>query len=351
MKRYIMIFILALTLTAGLHAQAQKPAAANVAPEDVGVNVEALLLAKPVERVNGTVLTQRDLLREMYTIFPYAKQHNGFPKAMEADIRDGALKMITFEELVYQEAKRRKMTIAPERLAKAERQYRKQFATREQYQKYLQDECNGSAQVMRMRIKRSLLIEDLLNAEIKNKSGITLSEVRAFYLKYPERFKLPEMFALQTITIMPPMPKDPKQAPVPPTAEQLNQMKARADEALRQAQQTKNYEEFGVLAEKISEDDFRVMMGDHRTVMAKDLPPAILQTVAKMQPGQISGVVQVDNAYTIIRLNSHSPARMQKFEEINNALRAQMKFKKAETLRHELDAQLRSKAKIEQVSN
>jgi len=35
---------------------------------------------KAVARVNGAVLTDRDLLREMYSIFPYAQQHNGFPK-------------------------------------------------------------------------------------------------------------------------------------------------------------------------------------------------------------------------------------------------------------------------------
>ena len=67
---------------------------------------------KPVVRVNGTVLTDRDLLREMYSIFPYAKQHNGFPKAQEASIRQGALEMIIFEELVYQEARRRNLTIS-----------------------------------------------------------------------------------------------------------------------------------------------------------------------------------------------------------------------------------------------
>ena len=54
---------------------------------------------KPVARVNGAVLTDRDLLREMYAIFPYAQQHNGFPKAQEAAIRQGALEMIIFEEL------------------------------------------------------------------------------------------------------------------------------------------------------------------------------------------------------------------------------------------------------------
>ena len=49
---------------------------------------------KPVARVNGAVLTDRDLVREMYAIFPYAKQHNGFPKSQEAAIRQGALVMI-----------------------------------------------------------------------------------------------------------------------------------------------------------------------------------------------------------------------------------------------------------------
>src|ERR1700687_6086192 len=68
---------------------------------------------KPVARVNGAVLTDRDLLREMYAIFPYAQQHNGFPKAQEAAIRQGALEMIIFEELVYQEAMRRKLTVPP----------------------------------------------------------------------------------------------------------------------------------------------------------------------------------------------------------------------------------------------
>ncbi len=69
------------------------------------------ITGKTVARVNGSVLTDRDLLREMFAMFPYAKQHNGFPKGEEAEIRRGALAMIEYEELVYQEAERRKMTI------------------------------------------------------------------------------------------------------------------------------------------------------------------------------------------------------------------------------------------------
>ena len=66
---------------------------------------------KPVVKVNGAVLTDRDLMHELYVIFPYAQIHNGIPKDMEPQMRRGALEMIVFDELVYQEALRRKMTI------------------------------------------------------------------------------------------------------------------------------------------------------------------------------------------------------------------------------------------------
>src|SRR5512139_3409092 len=61
---------------------------------------------KPAVRVTGAVLTEADVFRQMNSIFPYASQHGGFPKAMEKDIRKGAIEMLVFEELLYQEAKR-----------------------------------------------------------------------------------------------------------------------------------------------------------------------------------------------------------------------------------------------------
>jgi len=351
-NRNLHLAVIALTLAVGMPLAAQQRDARPSAPAPATVAVAtALPPAKPVARVNGTVLTDRDLLREMYSIFPYARQHNGgFPRAMEADIRRGALKMIEFEELVYQEAKRQKMTIAPERLAKAEKLFREQFESEQQYKEFVRVEANGSLQVVRAKLTRSLLIDDLLKAEVENRSGITLAEARAYYLKHPDRFKQPESFALQSITIMPPVRPTPKQPnPPPPTPEQLKQMKVRADDALRQAKATKTYEEFGMLAEKISEDDYRVMMGNHKTVDVAELPPAILEAISKLQPGQVSGLILAEGAYTIIRVNAHTPARTQKFEEVSAGLRAELRRNKQEMLRHELDAKLRKSAKIEEL--
>jgi parvulin-like peptidyl-prolyl isomerase len=296
-------------------------------------------LGKPVARVNGAVLTDRDLLREMYAIFPYARQHNGgFPKEMEAGIRSGAMQMIVFEELVYQEARRRKMTVGPVKMQRAEADFRKQFATAEQYQEFVKAEFNGSEQVVREKIRRSLLIDALLGIEIAGKSTVSPSEVKAYYDKNPALFRYPESFAFQTISVLPPEKA---------TAKQLKEGRKRAEDALRQAKTTKSYEEFGLLAEKLSDDDYRVMMGDHKFVDRDKLAPAVVQALLAMQPGQITDIIQIEQAYTIVRLNKHVLAGKMNFADIKGKLKKELEAKKAENLRAALNKELRRKAKVE----
>jgi parvulin-like peptidyl-prolyl isomerase len=299
-----------------------------------------LVSDKPVARVNGAVLTDRDLLREMYSIFPYARQHNGFPKAQEAAIRQGALEMIIFEELVYQEAVRRKLTISPEKLNRAEADFRKQFNSPDEYQQYLQAETHGSPQQVRQNIQRSLLIDQILKSDVENKSAVTLAEVKAYYDKNPGRFQQPESFGFQSISVLPPLK---------PTAEQAKAAQKAAEDALRQAKATKSYQDFGLLAEKISQDDFRVNMGDHKIIGRDKLPPQIVQAFSTMQPGQVSGLIQIESAYTIVRLNVHNMAKKQSLQEVKGDLKVELQKSKYEKLRSGLAKQLRAKAKVEEV--
>src|ERR1700757_5261599 len=136
-KRGIMKYQLPLCAVLGLVLSAASAQMASHQPTAVASSASAqtsplVVSDKPVAKVNGAVLTDRDLLREMYSIFPYAQQHNGFPKAQEAVIRQGALEMIIFEELVYQEAQRRKLTIPAETLNRAQADFCKQFNSPEQ---------------------------------------------------------------------------------------------------------------------------------------------------------------------------------------------------------------------------
>jgi hypothetical protein len=295
---------------------------------------------KPVARVNGTVLTDRDVLREMYTIFPYAQQHNGFPKAQEATIRQGALEMIIFEELVYQEAERRKLAIPAEKLNRAESEFRKQFNSPDQYQQYLQTEMRGSEKQLRQQMRRSLLIEQLLKTDVELRSAVTPAEIQAYYTKNAAKYSQPESFSIQSISIVPPLKATP---------DQEKEAKKKAEEALRQAKATKSYQEFGLLAEKLSEDDFRVNLGDHKVVGADKLPPQVVKTLQPMQSGQLTGLIQIETAFTIIRLNVHTPPRKKPLSEVSNDLKTELQKSKYEKLRSNLAKQLRAQAKIEMV--
>lgn len=297
---------------------------------------------RPLLRVNGAVLTDLDLQREMLAMFPYANQHNGgVPKSMEPQIRQGAVRMIIFEELVYQEAKRRKMTVPPAQMAHAMKQFRKQFASQQQYQQFVQGEFHGSEAGVRAKVERSLLIDKLLKLEVTDKATVSVAAAKEYYDKHPERFRTPESFSFQSISVLP---------PENPTAAQLQEARKRAQDALKQAKATKNYEEFGVLAEKISEDSFRVMMGDHKAADRSKLPAPVVNAFLAMKPGQVSDIVEFDkNAYTILRLNSHNAAGMQTFASVKDALRQQLMKDKSEQLRSALAAKLSKNAKIEKL--
>lgn len=341
MKNQFTIGILLLAAISPAWAQLASSHAPTAAAAPLSITAQAEPQGRPVARVNGTVLTDRDLLREEYTIFPYARQHNGVPAGMEADIRAGALKMIEFEELVYQEAVRRGMTVMPEHLQKAQAEFRKQFASPQQYNEVLKSEFKDSPAVLRGSIRRSLLIEDLLKKEVDDKSSVSVAQAREFYEKNPQRFQYPEAFAFQSISILPPANANPAQA---------KEARKRADEALVQAKATKSYDEFGQLAEKISDDDFRVMMGEHQAADRSKLPPAIVNALASMQPGQVSGLIEFDaNQYTIVRLKEHISTGKRTFAEVEPSLREWLKKQKAEQLRHDLNTRLRKNAKVEEL--
>jgi peptidyl-prolyl cis-trans isomerase SurA len=339
----VILMALAAALMAGVPGAVAQLAASHtqttaVAPQPATLSAPT---DKPVARVNGTVLTDRDLTREMYTLFPYAREHNGqLPAELVPQLRAGALKMIVFEELVYQDAVQRGVSVSPVKLQKAEADFRGQFNSPDQYKQFLNVEFNGSEKALHQKIRRSLVIEAALKSEVDNRSTVTLAELRAFYDKNPARFEYPEAFAFQTISFLP---------PEKPTTANLAELRKRAENGLEQAKAAKGYEQFGVLAEKISEDDYRVMMGDHKAVERSKLAPQVVEALLAIKPGEITGIIQVEQAYTIVRLIQHIPAGKRTFEQVKDPLRKELEKRKTEEVRAALDKRLRKAAKVEEM--
>jgi peptidyl-prolyl cis-trans isomerase C len=305
------------------------PVAKNAAP--ITSSVQSLPpVGNPVARVNGAVLTDRDLMREEQAIFPYQNVHNGsIPKSMEPEMRKGALQMIIFEELLYQEALRQKRTVSPQRLQHAEVEFRKQFPTEQEYNQVIQIEVHGSKQALREKIRRSLLIEDMLKTEVREKAKVSEVSALAYYKANPKQFQHPEMFSIQTISII------------------AEEARKKAESALKQAKATKTYQEFGLLAEKVSEDDWHVNMGDRKGVERDKLPPPVVSAARAMKLGQVSDLIQLGPAYTLFRLYAHTPAGIAPFAEVKAKLMTDMQKSKTDQLRAALNKKLRKTATIE----
>src|ERR1019366_2859151 len=308
--------LLAGPLPAQVASHAPTALATQPTPNAFAQSPAPIVTGKPVARVNGVAVTDRDLLRDMYTIFPYARQHSGFPKSMEADIRKGALEMVVFEELVYQQAQRQKTTVPDDQVNRALFEFKKKFQSRAEYQNYLQTEASGSERVVKDRIRRSLVIDAYLKAEVKDKSVVSISEAREYYEKHPEKFAYKESFLFQSISIMPPETATPEVM----------------QEARRRA-----------------EDAFRVNMGDHKAVEREQLPPDVVKAALAMKPGEVSDLIPLGKTFTFFRLNDHVPAGKRKFDEVKDKLRTDLQKEKEDRLRTAVDAKLHKNAKVEEL--
>ncbi len=339
MKLRIWMLVLAATTTT--QAQMASHGTANSSANVATTVVTAGAVARPVVRVNGTVLTDRDLVREMMNIFPYAKQHGGrFPKDSEAKIRQTAISNIEFEELAYQAALKQGVTVAPAKLEKAMKDFRAQFENETLYQDYLKVEQKGSEQDLRKNIRRSLLIDQYLVTEVDNKARYSDAMLLAYYQKHPEQFRKPDSVSIQTITIA--------YGQTPTPAEKQTARK-KSEEALKQAKATKNYEEFGMLAEKSSMDDWHVMMGDHKWLHRGRMPAAVEKVVFTLKPGEISGIIDTEDSFCIARVNGREDVHLVKFEEVKPRLKKELEAQKADELRAGVEKRLRTGAKIEEL--
>jgi peptidyl-prolyl cis-trans isomerase SurA len=296
---------------------------------------------KPVARVNRAIITENDVTRMMYSIFPYAQQHDGLPKKMESELRKGALEMAIFEELLYQEAQRRKLQVTSEKLARAEAAFRKQFHSQAVYEEFLALEASGSKAVMREKIRRALLIEQMLKTEVEQKSAVSLAETQAYYNNNPKQFERGETVSIQTISIIPPDNA---------TRAMKAEAKAKITDIVRLGRAAKTSKDFGLIAEQLSEDDWRTKLGDRGTMEVKDLPPEVARAARTMKPGEVSDAIQVGTAWVVIRLNAHTPAGRTPFAQAKTKLQAELRKQKREQVRSALNQNLRKTAKIEVLS-
>jgi hypothetical protein len=303
-----------------------------------GVGALAKLPLTQVARVNGVALTEAELNEEMQRLFPYYAIHGGrVPPSAEPEIRQKAMRDLVLHELVYQEARRRRLQVPPLTWQKRLNKIQKGYPSRQAYEAAATQQY-GSVAAYERSLRRAMLVEQLWAAEVTQKSAVTEQAVRAYYQSHKAQYVRPEAVRLQTITIS---------VPNTATAEQKQEARKIAEQALVKAQAAKNYEEFGTLAEQLSQDDWRVMMGDHGWVHRGTVTPDIEPALFSLKPGETSGVVEFAGGFIILRANGYQPKRQMRFSEMAASIRKRLETEQRQKRGKEFEELLRSKAQVQ----
>lgn len=275
-----------------------------------------------VARVNGTVLTQKDLDRELDRLIPQITFHRSVPEEKRKMYYDKTLEELINQELQYQDAVAKGMRPDKGKVDAQMERIRGRFKSQEDFKAALERE-GITEQDLRRQVEKDMLVQAIYTKTVTEPSQVSETELKEYYDKNKSKFKQPESVRLSLISA-----KEEKKA-----RDILAKIKAGED--------------FGGLAYKMSEDAYRVKSGDIGYVHKGRMLPEIEDAAFKLKVGEVSDLIKAGDYWYIIRVEDRKPEQQLSFDEIKGKLKKDLE---AERLRERKDkwiTDLRTKAKIE----
>lgn len=151
-----------------------------------------------------------------------------------------------------------------------------------------------------------------LQKEVVEKITITDSKARAYYKDHGDVFKTPEMIRVKHILI-----KTESSA----SEQEKKKAKEKAEETLKKI---KGGEDFSKLVSEVSEDPgTKDKGGDLDFFPRGSMIPAFEEVAFALKPGEISGVVETEYGYHIIKMEEKKDALLEPYEKIKDQVKEQ----------------------------
>lgn len=275
-----------------------------------------------VAKVNGTVLTQKDLDTEVDRLIPKITFHRSVSEEKRKLYYDKALEELINRELQYRDALAMGMQPDKEKVKAQMEKIRSRFKSEQEYKAALEKE-GVTEEKLRAQVEKEMLVQNIIAKKVTEAAQMSETDLKQFYEKNTAQFKQPDSVKLRLISTT-----DEKKA-----QDILAKIKAGED--------------FGEIAYKMSEDPYRVKSGDIGYMHKGRMLPEIEEAAFKLKVGEVSDIIKVENAWFIIKLEDKKPEHQLSFDEAKGKLKKELEAERTQKLKEAWITDLRSKAKIE----
>jgi len=307
---------------------------------DEPATTEGSKIPPVVARVNGEEITEKQYVSMWYTL-QRARMRMNRSKAMDPKYMD-AMKQETIDRLVILVLLRQKadaLEITPDPKEVEEKIEEMKVLRMGRGAGLLAAMGAGQPEEdwdrHRADLVTSMKIQELLKQEVHDKVSVTPAEVRAYYDDNPDEFRVSEEVCARHILIK-----------VPPEADE-----AQRKEALRAihdaAERIRKGETFKEVAKNVSQDGSASDGGNLGYFGRGVMVPEFEEVAFSLEEGKVSGVVETQFGYHLIKVDEKRSGSSIPFDEIKAGIEQMLKRRKAEFRGQEYIENLKAEADIE----
>lgn len=259
----------------------------------------------------------------------------GVPAEERDAVYRGLLDRVILYKLLASEAKVRGIAVTPDELTERVTAIKQQVGGDAEFQKELVKRKLTVAQFTEDQ-RREILNAKTIEAEVAPKLAVTPQEIDTYYQQNPDSFKEAEQVRASHILVG--VAQD-------ATPEAKQAARTEADGLLKRA---KAGEDFAALAKAHSKDPGSAAVGGDLNFFPKEqMVPEFSNAAWALKPGEISGVVQSQFGFHIIKLTDRRAGRTVPLAEVKDRLETFLKQRKQQELIQQYLLSLKSKYRVE----
>jgi peptidyl-prolyl cis-trans isomerase C len=301
----------------------------------VGTAVAQKAPADKVADVNGKTISRTDLDREVKLWTDrMASQGRQLPPAQVPAVRDQILDSLINQELLFQASKKNKIKVDQKTIEERYGSIKQRFKTEEEFKEAIA-KMDVTETTIRTQLEKGLAIDELLKTKVVKDIAVTEEESRKYYDEHQDQFKEAAQVKASHILIK-----------VEPDA--TDEQKAEARKKIDAVQgKLKKGDDFAAVAKEYSEGPSNSRGGDLGFFQRGQMVKPFEEVAFSMDVEQVSGVVETQFGYHIIKVYEKKPESTATYSEVKDQLQEHLKQQKTREAVGQYVDGLRKKAKIE----